>query len=53
MIDSEQAHIDLYNKYLKENRTGYKETGNTVTQSVRVPGMMGYTPTVQTEYTPK
>lgn len=53
MIDSEQAHIDLYNKYLKENRTGYKETGNTVTQSVRVPGMMGYTPVIQTEYTPK
>ena len=25
MIDAEQAHIDLYNKYMKENKTGLRE----------------------------
>jgi len=52
MIDKEQADIDLYNKYLEENRTGYKHAEPS-TQSVRVPGMMGYTPSINTTYTPK
>jgi hypothetical protein len=57
MIESEQAHIDLYNKYLTENRTGVREGKPVTTQKiVTTMGAVapGYNPNEGTryEYTP-
>ena len=55
MIDAEQANVDLYNKYLKENRTG-KQEGEHRSGTFKVIGGAGMassvSPYVNYEYTP-